>query len=166
MKLEVQIRTRGATIVSWREAYFSEPFCRLVEEETNLRERKVIERATLPDGHERCLVRVVPNVRLPAPVRKLVGEDEISYTEITTYDPAQGSASLEIDNPAGENVRVTGEVRYLQDDGFVEMRFSGDVKVKVFAIGGLIERFIASEVRKRYADMGALLQRYLDEQAG
>jgi hypothetical protein len=164
MKIEVQIRTRGVDVAGWRDAYYSDGFSQLVVAQTNVRERQVEERTIFPGGGERCRVRVVPDVALPGPVRKLVGEEEIFYTEVSSFDPGSRSGQFEIDSPSGDDVRVTGEVRYHQDDGIVEMRFVGEVKVKIFAVGGLVERFIAGEVRKRYAALEPLLQRYVDQQ--
>ena len=164
MKFEVQIRTRGVDVSGWRDAYYSEGFSQLVVAETKVRERTVQERTIFPGGGERCRVRVVPDVALPGPVKKLVGEEEIAYTEISSFDPGSRCGQLEIDSPAGTDVRLAGAISYLLDNGGVEMRFAGEVKVKVFAVGGLVERFIAGEVRKRYSALEPLLQRYVDQQ--
>jgi len=164
MKLEVEVRTNHVSLEGWRSAYHSDAFNRIVAEEMKLRERAVIEHVTLPDGTQRTSTRVVPNIKVPAPVRKLIGGHEIAYTEITTFDPVTRAGRLTIENEAGDAVQVGGDIRFHVDGGGVRMQLIGTIKVKVFGLGGLIERLIASEVRKRYAAIEPLLQRFVDEQ--
>ncbi len=164
MKLRIELMTNNVTLEQWRAAYHSPAFNCIVAEQTKLRERTVVEQNILPDGKEQLKIRVVPDISLPGPVLKLVGEDEIAYTEVTTFDPRTKSTRLDIESKADKSVRVGGDVSYQVEGSGIRMRFDGKVEVKVFALGGLIERLIASEVRKRYGQIEPLLQRFVDEQ--
>jgi len=164
MKLDLHIRTRNVDYDRYVDVYFSEEFNRSILAVAGLRDRVLEEQTTLPDGRERRRVRMVPEVALPGPIKKLAAGAEISYHEITVYDPNARSARFDVETPAGDLIRVGGEVRIAVDGSGIHLHFVGDVKVKIFGIGKLIERFIVSDVKKRYDKVEAALQRYLDAQ--
>jgi Protein of unknown function (DUF2505) len=129
----------------------------------HLKERVMLERALLPNGHERMRVRVVPHVGLPGPIAKLLEGAEISYDEITVFDAQGRRAALTIESPAGDTVQVRGEVRLLAEPNGVRLLFDGEAHVKVFGLGGLIERFMVAEIKRRYGVVEHALQRFVDE---
>jgi hypothetical protein len=162
MKLELRMRTENVGFERYREVYFSEAFNRLAISAANLRERELCEHEVLPDGRESRTVRVVPDIALPAAIKKLFGERAIEYRELTVFDPKTRSARLDIKSPARDLVKVGGDVRFVEERGGVTLHFQGEVRVRVFGLGAMFEKIIVSQVKERYAAIGKMLQRYLD----
>src|SRR5271170_3753763 len=108
MQFVVEIVVRGIEYPTFRRVYYSEEFNQEVAQAVKLKERGQLEHVTQPDGKEGRRVRGVPRVSLPAAVQKLLNGQEISYEEITVFDPATRTATFEVINPAGETVQVTG----------------------------------------------------------
>ncbi|MGO9838000.1 MAG: DUF2505 family protein [Polyangiaceae bacterium] len=163
MKFVVEIMTRGVDYPRFRRAYHSETFNQEVAAAANLKERSLREFVTDPDGKERRRVLVVPRVNLPAAFEKILNGRPISYEEITVYNPATRSASFAIESTAGDRVAVAGEARFTDSPDGVRLRFEGEAEVKVFGVGGLIERYIVREVKTRYELIERLLQKFVDE---
>jgi hypothetical protein len=163
MKFVVEIMTRGVDYPRFRRAYHSETFNQEVAVAANLKERSLQEFVTDPDGTERRRVRVVPRVNLPAAFEKILNGRPISYEEITVYNPATRRASFAIESTAGDRLSVTGEARFTDVPEGVRLRFEGEAEVKLFGLGGPIERYIVREVKSRYDLVERLLQRFVDE---
>jgi Protein of unknown function (DUF2505) len=163
MKFAVEIAARGIDFPSFRRVYYSEEFNQEVAEAVKLKERSQQEFVVLPDGKERRRVHVVPNVNLPGVILKLLDGKPISYDEITVFDPASRSASFEVESIATDTISVTGLVRFVEEGGNVKVIFDGEAKVKVFGVGGMIERYIVGEVKGRYEHVQRLLQQFIDQ---
>jgi hypothetical protein len=163
MKFEIEIVARGIDYPTFRRVYYSEEFNQDVAEAVKLKERTQQEHVKLPDGKERRRVHIVPRVNLPSAMQKLLNGQSISYEETTVFDPATRTATFAIQSPAGDRIRVGGLARFLEEPDGVRLRFEGDAQVKIFGVGGLIERFIVNEVRSRYQVVERLLQRFIDE---
>jgi hypothetical protein len=167
MKFTVEMVARRVEFERLTQVYFSEAFNQAVTPAANLRIRELLEEKILDDGKEYRKVRYAPRVDLPGPIRKFAGGDEIEqlidYCEITVFNRAARTATLEIESVAGETIQVFGNVRFIEEGDGVRMKFDGEAKVKIFGIGKVIERFIVSEVKKRYALVERFLQTYLDE---
>jgi hypothetical protein len=163
MKFAVEIAARGIDFPSFRRVYYSEEFNQAVADAVKLKERSQLEFVTLPDGKERRRVHVVPNVNLPAMVLKLLDGKPISYDEITVFDPQSRSATFHVESIANDAISVTGVIRFLEEGGNVKVMFDGEAKVKVFGVGGLIEKYIVGEVKGRYDHVQRLLQEFIDQ---
>lgn len=163
MKFTVEMTTRGVDVARYEQVYFSDAFNREVMKAVNLKQRSVQEQRTQPDGRQYTRIRIVPNLALPAVIARLLEGHEIAYDEITVFDPARRTATFAIESLARDNVQVTGEARFIEEPNAVRFHFIGDARVKVFAIGGLIERFLISEVKRRYALVEAALQCFISE---
>jgi hypothetical protein len=163
MKFAVEIVVRGIDYPTFRRVYYSEEFNAQVALAAKLKERFQIEHVVLPDGKEKRRVHVVPRAKVPLAVQKLLNGKEISYEETTVFDPKTRSATFAVLSPAGETVQVTGVARFLEEPGAVRLAFDGDATVKVFAIGGMAERYIINEVKSRYDVVAELFQKFIDE---
>ena len=84
---------------------------------------------------------------MPGPVRKLFGE-EVSTTEVTTYEPAKSQASFTMTpGTMADKTRIDGAiVLQVEGDRTVE-RFGLEARVKIFGAGPVVERFIESQAR-------------------
>jgi len=161
-RFSVEITGRGATLDGVRDIYFSPDFDTAIAKATDLLERKQRTRVQQPDGREEIRTTVVPNVALPRPVGKLLQGRAIRYDEVVLYDPAVRSADFSIRSLAGRSVQVNGTVRFMQEGSDVRLRFDGEARIGLFGLGGMLERYLVSEVTSRYARAEAVLQRFID----
>jgi hypothetical protein len=163
MKCEIEMLTRGLDYARFSRVYFSEPFNRELVTAIDLKERTIRERTELPDGKLRLRVYIAPRVDLPAVIEKIVKGYTIGYEETTLYDPATGRAQSSVQTPGGDLLHVDAETHFTAVLEGVRTHIEMQVKVKLFGVGGLVERFVCSETQKRYRLVEAALQRYIDE---
>lgn len=165
MKYLIDQEFRCGSVERFRDVYFSEAFNQGVAREIGLKERRLVEETTLDDGRVQRRVRMVPSVQLPLPVKKLIGDHEISYDEVSTFDPTTNEVAYFIDSAAKERIEVKGSIRFLPSPNGVRRVIDGEVKAHVFGLGKVIEKLVESEVTKSYDKIALIMQRYLDEDA-
>lgn len=164
MRFKVDMIVQRVDYPRLRTAFFSEAFNRELLHAVDLKERSVLEHVTHEDGSERMRVRIVPNVHLPATLKKLIGDHAVQYEELTTFDPRTRTAQVVVHSLADSVLRVRADARFVDEPGgAVALRVDGEVKASLFGLGGFIERHIASEVIARYAKVERALQRFVDE---
>jgi hypothetical protein len=107
-------------------------------------------------------IRVVPNVNLPGPLQKLIG-DSFAYEEHGTLDRARNEWSWRM-LPRKEIIATRGKVR-IEPAGDGQCRRHDEVVVegKIFGLGGIIESTAEKEVRASSAKELALLLRWLEK---
>jgi hypothetical protein len=162
MKFAIEIAARGIDFPNFRRVYYSEEFNQQVAEAVKLKERVQVDFKTLPDGKEQRRVHVVPRVQLPGPVQKLLNGQPLSYDEVTTFDPPTRTTNFHVEGMAGDKINVSGVIRFVEDANTVKLFFDGEVKANIFGVGGIVERFVVSEVKERYEHVQRLLQEFID----
>jgi hypothetical protein len=165
MKFSVEIVGRGASLEQIREIYFSQEFDDEVAVAANLLERKRRDLRVEPDGTEKVRTRVVPHLSLPRAIEKLLNGRVVSYDEVVEYDPKAQRARFSIRSFAGKTVQVSGEIRFIEESTHVRLRFEGEARVHVFGLGGMLERYLVSEVTQRYGRAQDVLQSFIDRSA-
>lgn len=164
MKLFIDQLFPGTNLEHFEETYFSEEFNTAIAQEIGLKERKLVEKRTDDDGKVHRRVRMIPAIELPGPIRKIVGDKEISYDEVSVFDPKNHSVRYQIESAAQDRVSVGGEIRFTaESSGGVRRVIDGEIIVKVFGLGTVIERFIESETQKSYARISDFMQTWLKE---
>lgn len=112
-------------------------------------------------------VHVVPDVVLPGPLKKLVG-DSIGYTQ-TDMVPKTGTRYdwTAIPDALSDKAAITG-VFAIEAAGDARSRriIEGEVKVKIFAIGGMVEKFVIDELEKNYLKAAREQERWIRAKLG
>lgn len=157
---------RGVDFGRFRDVYFSEAFNLEIMRAVKLQERSLQTRTTDLHGRETFRFRIVPHVALPGFIDKLLQGNRISYDEITVLDPVARTATFAVETPAGDIVRVRGDVSFVEGPEGVRFCFDGEAKIAVFGLGGALERFLVHEVKQRYALVEHALQRFLERGEG
>ncbi len=165
MKYTIDQEFRCESVERFAAVYFSEPFNEGVAKELGLKERRLVEEEPLDGERVRRRVRMIPSVQLPGALKKLIGDHEINYDEVSTYDRARQEVEFFIDSAARDRLEVKGTIRFLQSPGGVRRLIDCEANARVFGVGGLIEKLIESEVKKSYETIARVMQRYLDEDA-
>jgi len=110
-------------------------------------------------------VEVEPKVGpLPGPIKKAIGE-KIGYREEGRFDSARKRYEFKvIPGLLSEKIQVTG-VQYTVALGDQRCRrvFEATISVKLFGVGGLIEKQIGADMRRGY-EVGAIYtQKHMDK---
>jgi len=163
MKLKVDQHFPGVALERFVEVYFSDSFNESAGKLSGLKSRALVETRERADGCVERRVRMVPAVSLPGPIQKLVGDKEISYDEVSVYDPKRQQVDFHIESAAGDRARFAGCVRFVVENGGVRRVIEADITVNVFAVGGLVERFIESETAKGYVRIGEHMREILSK---
>lgn len=136
----------------WREVFFDPTFNeRLYREALEFEAFKIVEETTEPDGRRTRKMAVTPKLDAPGPIKKILG-DSISYVEEGRFDLARPSWIVRVlPSKLGDKAKITSEMWLErtgpgQSDRVAEF----DIEVKMFAIGGLFEKFLEKTMRDSY----------------
>ncbi len=119
------------------------------------------------DGEKelRRTVNVVPKLGpMPGPVKKLIG-DGLGYEEEGVFDKAARRYKIKITpNKLADKMKIEG-VLYVEPkgEGKVNRIFECSVNVKIFGIGGLVEKQIIGDMQNSYAKGAEFTNKYLAE---
>lgn len=115
-------------------------------------------------------LRIVPKMKLPAPVAKLIGES-FAYEEHGTLDRATNEWTWRMVQPSNLDPRSKPRRDAVTMHGTVRIEPSGDdhcgrtdgftVEAKIFGLGGLIESTIEKELKNARAKEYAFLARWV-----
>src|SRR6185436_13653348 len=109
-------------------------------------------------------LRFTQRMDAPAPVRKIFGETT-SMEEDGRFDPATRRWRFRmIPDRMADKIDITGET-WLEErgPGRVERVSELSVGVRIFAVGGLVEQFIAKETETSNAKQAEFTRRYIGE---
>jgi hypothetical protein len=115
-------------------------------------------------------LRIVPKMKLPAPVAKLIGES-FAYEEHGTLDRANNEWTWRMVQPANLDPKSKPRKDAVTMRGTVRIEHSGEahcrrtdsftVEAKIFGLGGLIESTIDKELQSARAKEYAFLARWV-----
>lgn len=144
------------------ELYFDEPFNEALCANGKLR-RELLSLQREGDLLRRA-VRVEPERTLPASAAKWLGAERFGYVEHMAFDFAALHGTWRIE-PAllGEKIHSSGTLSFVATPDGAQRKVEGEFKVKVFGLGGTIERFVVGDVEKSYDEAAAFTARYLLE---
>jgi hypothetical protein len=150
----------------WNKVFFEPEFNRrLFIEHLGFTSYQVLEDRTDPDGVRHRRVDCVPKIELPAPARKVFG-DNLGFVEVGRYDPAVKRYYVQVlPKTGGDKIKTTTEIwAEPLGDKRIERVVSIDSSVKIFGIGTLIEGFIEQQTRDSYARGAEYTNRFIREQ--
>lgn len=128
--------------------------------------------AVIEIGETSRKLRIVPKMKLPAPVAKLIG-DSFAYEDHGALDRARNEWTWRMVQPANldpkskprkDVVAMHGKVRIDEADGG-HCRRTDDfsIEAKMFGLGGLVESSVEKELRSARAKECAFLTRWVEE---
>lgn len=163
MDFDVSHRIADTDVAAYERLYFDEAFNTALCRAVGLA-RRLVQLRTEGDLITR-VVEVTPDREVPAAVRKILGGKTIAYTETITYRLGSGrgtwtsASSVLTDRIASDG---TLEIAASPKGGVVR-RVTGHVTVKIFGLGGLVEKFIAADIGDGYRRAAAFTENYLAE---
>jgi hypothetical protein len=134
----------------------------LYKERLGFSEWKVIERQDTERGVRRVVDVAPPVGDVPGPLKKLIG-DNVRYRERDEYDAARRHCRVEVvPGTLADKVTVRGEITSLKlGDARCRRVFTGQVEARVFGVGSLLEKRIASELERSYEAGARFTSEYL-----
>jgi hypothetical protein len=164
MKLQIE-HTFGVTPAEYAAFYFDEGFsedlCAAVKLGRTL--LRLDRTPTRLIRHVRC----EPVREVPAPLAKLMDGHRFHYVEELDFDleTLRGRWRV-VPSLIPDKVDASGTHDFEDAGGKTRRVVRGEVKVSVFGIGGLVERFVIGEVQKSYDDAAAFTQTFLARRKG
>ncbi len=161
MKFEASHTFRDISLADYEKLYFDEEFNVALCKALNL-DRSLIKREE-KGTHLTRAVKVAPRDReIPGPVQKIMGTSRIEYTEHVEYDfGAYKGTWKSVSSVMTDKVDSSGTFRFEQAGDGVKRVIGGEIKVKVFGVGGVIERFIVADIEKSYEQAADFTRRWI-----
>lgn len=160
MKFRAEHVIRNISVADYESLYFDEAFSEALCQSVKLC-RKLISREVLGTALHRA-VMVGPDREIPGPVAKILGASRIEYTEHIDYTFGTFAGRWHtVSSVLTDKVQSLGTFLFVPQGPDVVRVVEGDVTVKIFGLGSIVERFIAADVEKSYAEAAAFTNSYL-----
>jgi hypothetical protein len=149
MKFRVEHTYEGVTFPEYEAIHFDEDFNAALSASVKLG-RTVLKLERTPERIVRH-VRIEPTRDIPGPVAKILGGKKFSYVEELEYEIGKGRGHWRtIPNILPDKLDSQGTLELVAAPGGVKRIVAGEIKVSVFGIGGIIEKFVVGDVEKSY----------------
>ena len=103
-----------------------------------------------------------PDPNSPVPIEKAFGTSRASFLEELDYDPRVRRGEWKtIPNMFKERVVNAGTIEFAPAPEGTRRVLRGEVKVKLFGFGGVVEKMIAAEIVKNYDATAAFITDWL-----
>jgi len=101
-------------------------------------------------------------VSMPGPVKKALGGASHSFVADLILDTQNNTATLEF-NPArmADKIKAGARVTFEKQNDRWLQRMDGDVTVKIFGLGKVVEKFIVEKFQSSYATEASLRNDYV-----
>lgn len=164
MRFRAEHIFKGIDLNAYETLYFDEAFniamCKAVKLARTL--VKLDEKA----GRIERAVKVGPDREIPPAVAKVLGVSRIEYTEHVAYTRGSYRGIWHtVSSVFTDKVESRGNFSFEAVPGGVKRIVEGEIKVKVFGVGGLIERFIVADVERSYDDAAKFTELTLQERS-
>ena len=150
MKFEIEHTYARITPAAYAALHFDETFSAALGEalglgRTLLRLDRTADRIV---RHVRC----VPRRDADDPAAQVL-DDKASYVEELDYDVARARGEWRtIPSMMPDRVTTHGSIEFVAAPGVTRRIVRGEVRVRIFAVGRLVERHIVAAIEKSYAD--------------
>jgi len=160
MKVVIEHVFADLTCAAYEELFFDEAFNAALGRALHLG-RKLLLLERTPDRITRHIC--YEPVRDPdSPANHVFGTSRASFVEELDYDrPARRGAWRTIPNRFADRVKNRGTLEIADDPAGVRRIVRGEVDVKLFGFGRMIERMIVAEIEKSYAATAAFTAAWL-----
>jgi len=162
MKFRVEHTFRGINLEQYESLYFDEDFNNALCTEVKL--ARSLQKRDLNGKHLSRVVTVGPDREIPPAAAKILGASKIEYTEHLEYDMGSYKGTWKtVSSLMTDKVDTKGTFAFREGGGGVVRVVEGDIKVKIFGVGGGVEKFIVADIEKSYEKAAAFTQRWIDD---
>jgi hypothetical protein len=162
MKLHIEHTFHGISPADYETLYFDEEFGVALCQAVKLG-REVLKFEKTGDRIVRH-VRVTPQRDVPGAIKKVLGEKPFSYVEEVEFEVGKLRGRWKtVPSIVPDKVLTGGTLVFEPVSGGVKRVVDGEIKVNVFGIGGIVEKFVVGEVEKSYGDAAVFTQQWVDK---
>jgi hypothetical protein len=162
MKFSIEHTFQGVSLPDYEKLYFDEAFQLAICEAVKL--KRTVLKVDRTESHINRHVRVEPSREIPAPIAKVLGGEGFHYVEELEYDLGKYRGRWRIvSGMLPDKVSVSGTLELALTSSGVKRTVAGEIKVSVFGIGGIIEKFVVTDIEKGYADAAAFTVKWLQQ---
>jgi hypothetical protein len=162
MNFEISHTLRNITLAEYERLYFDETFNIALCRHLGLA-RELVKRDETATKIERQ-VRVGPDREIPAPIAKMLGGRRVEYVEHVSYTFGSNTAYWHtVPSFMADKIISSGTVLFREMPTGVVREVRGDIKVQIFGLGGVAERFIVADVERSYDKAAAFTQSWIDQ---
>jgi hypothetical protein len=136
----------------WTKVFFDADYnTGLYMEGLNFKGFELLEVTGEPGGDRTRRIRTEPRTQTPAVIEKLIG-GSITYTESGRLDAKSGKWKFEITTSKLSDKISIGGTLWVEPRGDkkIERFCETNIEVKIFGVGGTIEKFVADTTRESY----------------
>lgn len=149
----------------WSEIFFSTEYnARLYREALGFKDFQVLELTGEPGERRTRRMRTEPAADAPAVVKKLIG-DSLSYTETGSWDPATKIWTYSIQTSKLSDKVLIGGRLWAESRGAKKLERVAEIEieVKIFGVGGAVEKFIEKTTRDSYENATRFTNQFIEE---
>jgi hypothetical protein len=162
MKFRCEHVFRGIELGAYETLYFDEPFNIALCQATGL--GRALVKLEKKDGRLERAVKVTPQRELPGPMAKIIGSGTFEYTEFLDYHLGSFAGTWRTEpGMLKDKILSAGTFSFAAVPGGVRRVVAGEVKVKIFGLGGVLEAFVVADVEKSYARAAEFTQRWVEQ---
>lgn len=113
------------------------------------------------DGKVYVKLKYTMEVSMPGPVKRALGGASHSFVADLVLDPRNHTATLEF-NPArlADKIKAGAVITFQKQGDHWVQQMNGDVTVRIFGVGKIVERFIVEKFQSSYAIEARLRNEY------
>ena len=164
MKFRIEHRFSNISLADYEKLYFDEEFdtalCKAVQLTRTLIQGKT------KNNHISRAVRVSVDREIPTPIAKILGADHLEYTEYLDYGFGSHHGRWKtVASLMASKIYSHGNFTFSANNSVVTRVVEGEIKVKIFAVGGVVEQFIVADIEKSYNRTAAFTQRWINDRS-
>ena len=161
MNFRIAHEFKKITLEQYEKLNFDEPFnialCR------NVRLARELIEKTETDGRLRRVVKVGAEREVPSPVAKIIGAKRIEYTEQVDYTFGTYRGTWDsVSSVLTDKVACSGTFSFADTGDGVQRVVEGNIKVKIFGVGGVVEKFVVADLNRSYQRAAEFTQQWID----
>lgn len=149
----------------WDKVFYDEEYNkRMFLDALGFHEFKVVSLEDTSNGKRRVVEATPEMGDLPGPLKKVVG-DGIGYREEAELDrSAKRLTTKVIPNKMGDKIKIEGVIHTEPaGDNKCKRIYTAKVNVKMFGVGGMMEKRILDDMKKSYATAASFTNEFLKE---
>jgi hypothetical protein len=162
VKFTIKHVFRNITLEAYERLFFDEAFNDAIMPIAGLKSRVQVELKE-ENGIVHRKTRVIPIRDFPPPINKLVS-GELSYVEVADFHRAEHRHVWRSDiSVMPDKIKMGGDITFAPSGDGVVRTVTGECKVSIFGIGGIVEKIIVDNIVETYDKVARFTQRWIDD---
>ena len=162
MKFEIDNTFTGISRDAYEQLFLDDAFNVAMKPIAGLKTREMLEKRQ-EGGRLYRKIKVIPDRELPAIMKKLAHGDLVN-TEDSWFDPVKHTLEWKSSmSVMTDKIKIGGLIEFLEAPGGVRRRLTGEIKVSIFGVGGMIEKAVVDNIVETYAKITGFTQKWVNE---